>query len=140
MAETSESKTELSATLNLDAQPVVTALKSISRAAKEAIQSMRELENYTGTVEKLSLIELITRVVSIEKVAEVTKEAIECGFQPPANPSLSAYTTVELHEELVKRTGVQEVVVDNGTTLRIEDTNGEFRSVSGPARIIINQD
>ncbi|UED72169.1 BC1881 family protein [Brevibacillus sp. HD3.3A] len=55
------------------------------------------------------------------------------------NKSLQHFTTKELHEELAKRTGATEFVADPHRYFDI-CVNGTVYSMSGPARILVNQD
>lgn len=57
--------------------------------------------------------------------------------------TLSSYSTVELHEELAKRTGVFEIVVGKDQEAVITTITGDIgknKSYSGPVRILVNQD
>lgn len=68
------------------------------------------------------------------------KEAIK-----PAPVDLSSVSTSDLHAELVKRAGVKEIVINVGeelTMTRWEDTCRfeAQHTVTGPARILINED
>lgn len=57
--------------------------------------------------------------------------------------ALSAYSTKELHEELVNRESVSEIIVGVENEVSIITSTGdhmEKTNVSGPARILINLD
>ncbi|MBO0962009.1 BC1881 family protein [Neobacillus sp. MM2021_6] len=57
---------------------------------------------------------------------------------------ISLFTTAELQDELIKRTGVKEYVIDaHGRGAKIQIDNGHevgMVLVEGPARIIVNTD
>lgn len=54
--------------------------------------------------------------------------------------ALKNYSTKELHEELLKREAVREITISLENELVIHDKVGEVARISGPARILINQD
>lgn len=75
----------------------------------------------------------------IQQTIDEVKKELGIG----AEPSLSVYTTKELHEELVKREGVKEFRVDPHQEAVLEIVTGEVPmtySVEGPTRILVNQD
>jgi hypothetical protein len=121
---------ELHFEVRVDAEPAVKALKSITRAAKEAMQSLREVE----ASQYLASYRLPTQYISvnIDGVPEMIAEPI---YKP-----LSEYTTAELHEELAKREGVREMTLLIDNEYEIADKNGMICVIQGPARILINED
>lgn len=57
--------------------------------------------------------------------------------------ALSSYSTKELHEELVKREGIKEVIIhieNEAVIKRYVGDQDEIHSIRGPARILVNQD
>ncbi|WP_394557345.1 BC1881 family protein [Priestia aryabhattai] len=104
--------------LDIDVSSALTGLKAVKRCANEAVQAMEKLDDYSGKASFLQLGDMI-RIGSLE-----------------------AFSTEELHEELAKREGVQEVIVDNHRTMYLQTAIGAGGSipVSGPARILINKD
>ena len=60
---------------------------------------------------------------------------------PIRHRGLGEYSTKELHEELVKRSGVEEVVIDIEGSVMITNSKGVGSFyVNGPARVLINKD
>lgn len=53
---------------------------------------------------------------------------------------LAKYSTRELHEELAKRAGVEEITVNLENVALIADHNEVVKRVDGPARILVNKD
>lgn len=52
---------------------------------------------------------------------------------------MEKYSTKELHEELVKREGVNEIVIGPHEPFKIVTDQGDYKS-TGPARLLINVD
>ncbi|PFR93502.1 BC1881 family protein [Priestia megaterium] len=104
--------------LDIDVSPALKGLKAVKRAANEAVQAMEKLDDYSGKASFLQLGDMI-RVGSLE-----------------------AFSTEELHEELAKRQGIEEVIIANHRTVYLQEYIGVrgSRSISGPARILINRD
>lgn len=73
-------------------------------------------------------------------VNEINKEL---GIGKDAEKQLATYSTKELHEELVKREGVEEVIAPLDVEATVKTTVGdcdEVYSFTGPVRILINKD
>lgn len=104
--------------LDIDVLPALKGLKAVKRAANEAVQAMEKLDDYSGKASFLQLGDMM-RIGSLE-----------------------AFSTEELHEELVKRQGIEEVIVSNHRTVYLQENIGVggSTSISGPARILINRD
>ncbi|MEN2464920.1 BC1881 family protein [Ornithinibacillus sp. JPR2-1] len=74
---------------------------------------------------------------------QVTIDEIKKEHGIGVEPSLSVYSTKELHEELVKREGVKEFIIDPHQEIVLEILTGDVPttySVEGPVRVLLNQD
>lgn len=78
---------------------------------------------------------------------EIAKTVVELNRElgvGEVKQHLQSYSTKELHEELIKREAVQEVIANNSDEASIIVTTGDVDRLTyhykGPARIIINQD
>lgn len=128
-----EAKRGLSIEVDIDVSEALKGLKAVQREAKEATRTLRELQevqnNGFAAQYKLPVIEL-GEMVPCEKIYN----------------SLSEYTTAELHEELARRTAVEEIKIGPLQFVKcIIDEYGKngdavYREITGPARILINKD
>lgn len=127
-----EAKRGLSIEVDIDVSEALKGLKAVQREAKEATRALRELQevqnNGVAAQYKLPVVEL-GEMVPREKIY---------------NP-LSEYTTVELHEELARRTAVEEIKIGPCGMVKFAideygTGNVVYRDIVGPARILINKD
>lgn len=136
---------DLNAKLNIDVSEAITGLKAVQREAREATKALRELEaarEGEGQVVKIHAGESVLPPDHVKKYAEGTtgwtsNGGLQAWF-------LSQVPTHQIADELSKREGVEEYVIDaHGGTAKIAIDNGnegaQF-SVEGPARIVVNRD
>lgn len=138
--------------INIDAEPAVKSLKSITRAAKEAMQACREVEKHSiipGAPLTEETVSRLRRMLGEHRlpVAEVEIPMDGVWRTMTAYPifkPLSEHTTVELHEELAKREGVRELIYSPGTTCEVKSIlacgMNATEVFTGPMRILVNQD
>ncbi len=113
MADENKSR-ELTMKLDVDCSEALTGLKAIQREAKKATQALKELEaQESGTIHGVDY----AKDVLIERM-----------------------TTKELHEELARREGVTEYVLDPEETAEIATDGRWLGEAEGPARIVVNCD
>ena len=144
---------ELTVKVGVDVSEAITGLKAIQREAKEATKALRELEAETGkttTVYDLqvqSVREELSRRrgdrcadEALALIDELRQEIVELE----QGRNLSGVPTVQLANELAKREGVTEHIIGahgDLAHLNIDKVdNGYNETITGPARIIVNQD
>lgn len=120
-----ESVGEITVKLNVDASDALTALKALQREVRKATQALKSAEQANS--------------IRIERVGNYAVTEIK--------RDLSAYSTKDLTDELARRTGVREIVVEPYETVEIwkekpsaDGVPGSVEIITGPARILVNVD
>jgi hypothetical protein len=100
--------------LDIDVSPALKGLKAVKRAAIEALNAMKKLDEYEGKT-------------SCMKTGELTRVG-----------SLGNFSSEELYNELLKYKNVEAVTISANETAYINQPKLNFNTViNGPARVLI---
>jgi hypothetical protein len=145
---------QLHVKVNVDVSEALTGLKALQREAKRATQALRELdeaqkETYAkrlADANEMLAVQGCEGNWNVDDYMHGMYNGMEyvLALIEDREPAFRKAPTKFIHEELVRREGVKEYVVDaHGGTAKIFIDNGNEGDniiVDGPAKIVVNKD
>lgn len=133
MADKNEQSRGLTVKVDVDVSEALTGLKAVQREAKKAAQALREVE---------AALEVEAEVYRVKEHASQPGVGVVINDETGTAVrffNLSLFSTKSLYEELARRKGVKEHVVEPSSRVEMMfDKKQVF--VEGPARILVNVD